>query len=139
MYKNAWCTCKLLFSWYKRIAFCRSRCQRRCRCLSRLPIVVIQKICYNGNVTLHFSVTSLYFKRYFYKYKTKLLFILPYGKYFKMRKWKFRWRIETADKVHIFNLLFHALRGFFSVKIVSFRRTFFDFFSCSYILYAIKY
>ena len=48
-------------------------------------VVVIQKICYNGNVTSHFSVTSLYFKRYFYKYKTKLIFILPYGKYFKMR------------------------------------------------------
>ena len=53
--------------------------------LLKLPIVVIQKICFNGNVTSHFSVTSLYFKRYFYKYKTKLIFILPYSKYFKMR------------------------------------------------------
>ena len=33
--------------------FCRSRCRRRRRCLSSL--FMIQKFCYHGNATSHFS------------------------------------------------------------------------------------
>ena len=36
MYKKAWCTCKLFFCQSKPIAFCRSRCPCRGRCLSFL-------------------------------------------------------------------------------------------------------
>ena len=43
------------FANLNRLLFCHSRCRRHRRCLSSLNIVVIQKFCYHGNVTSHFS------------------------------------------------------------------------------------
>ena len=54
MYKKAWCTCKVvvvvvLFAHLNLLIFCCSPSP-----LQKLPIVVIQKFFYHGNVTSHF-------------------------------------------------------------------------------------
>ena len=46
MYKKESCTCKAFFGKYKPISFCHS---------FKLLIVEIQKFCYHGNMTSHFS------------------------------------------------------------------------------------
>ena len=43
-----------------KLLFCQSKtyclfAAFRCRCKTRLPIVMIQKFCYHGNATSHFS------------------------------------------------------------------------------------
>ena len=54
----------VVVQWRKRIvqknmmqmqSYCFAHCCPRCRCLLKLTIVVIQKFCYHGNVTSHFS------------------------------------------------------------------------------------
>ena len=54
----------VVVQWRKRIvqknmmqmqSYCFAHCCPHCRCLLKLTIVVIQKFCYHGNVTSHFS------------------------------------------------------------------------------------
>ena len=50
--QKAWCTCKVVFCQSKPIVFfCCSPSP-----LQKLPIVVIEKFCYHGNMTSHFSL-----------------------------------------------------------------------------------
>ena len=43
------------FAYLNLLLFCHFRCRRHRRCLSSLYIIVIQKFCYHGNETSHFS------------------------------------------------------------------------------------